>query len=61
MDKADKKFQRQEVLLVLDNRSIHKSKEVMQKLKQISNKVTYPPIHLNLLQLNCDFRRSKEI
>ena len=45
MDKADKKFQKQEVLFVLDNWSIHKSKEVMQKLKQISNKVTYLPAY----------------
>ena len=42
---ANKKFQKQEVLLVLDNWSIHKSKEVMQKLKQISNKVTYLPAY----------------
>ena len=38
-------FQKQEVLIVLDNWSIHKSKEVMQKLKQISNKIPYLPAY----------------
>ena len=38
-------FSKQEMLIVLDNWSIHKSKEVMQKLKQISNKITYLPAY----------------
>ena len=43
--KTNESFQKQEVLIVLDNWSIHKSKEVMQKLKQISNKIAYLPAY----------------
>ena len=42
---TNESFQKQEVLIVQDNWSIHKSKEVMQKLKQISNKITYLPAY----------------